>query len=538
MQSSIDRGQQESRDTTSEDQRRIPHNSSDREANHHDEDEDRVDLSINFEGIAQLQTFGDRKLARIKARFGEQHPTTAAFHSSLATEYSTLEDHKSATHHYSKCLEIRTSVLGDQHYETLIAYNRFAGAYQSLKDYEEAESMYLWAVEVTKTLFGDNHINTAASYINLANTYRGLKNFDQAKEYVAMFSDTMKNLLKEGGTSGKVYLEQEKKLEEAIQRLNNECTDNIPAKVVTESSKIVSNRELSQYNPLSVQQAISENPPKRLPPKNWGLSPEEIEYQRRVYKAEGRDDIIIACDVDELAKMFFKECIIIWYDPKSGSESSLERLKKLNANIEVKVFNDIEEAYQCVKTSSTMCQIITPNIDGEAFVKMISGASSILSIYVLCDKKNLETEWVKKYPKILMTGSNFTKLTTKMHNDSLKMDFPAFAPVFDDMDKTKTNKLHFYLTGFVHFYNDKQAKDDLLALAHKVYKDKQNMKEFTDTYTKYDMALILTWYTKQSFLYKMVNNCLRIASSDSILYTRLAIRDLEDCNQRALSDQK
>ena len=309
--------------------------------------------------------------------------------------------------------------------------------------------------------------------------------------------------------------------------MNNACRDNVRAKAVTKGSGIVSNREITQNYLISGQQDISDNRQKIPPFQNYYWSPEEIEGFRQENKAEGRDDIIIACDVDELAKLFFKEYIIIWYDPKAGSESSLERLKKLNANIEVKVFNNIEEASYCVKTSSVMCQIITPNINGEFFVEMISDASSILSIYVLCDTKDQETEWIKKHPKISMAGSNFTKLTTKMHNDSLKMDFPAFAPVFDDMDKSKTNKLHFYLKGLVHFYNGKQAKDDLLALAHKVYKDKQNMQEFTDTYTKYDMALILTWYTKQSFLYKMVNNCLRIATSDSILYTRLVIKDLE-----------
>ena len=196
MQSLIDRDQQELKNTRTDDEIRIPQGSSDREANQSQEHEDPIDLIINFEEITQLQTLGDRKLAKIRARFGEQHPTTATFHSNLATAYSTLKDHTSATHHYSKCLEIRTNVLGDQHLQTLTAYNRLAGAYQSIKNYEEAESMYLWAVQLTKMLFGDCHINTAASYINLANAYRELKNYDEAKEYVGMFSDTMKKLLK------------------------------------------------------------------------------------------------------------------------------------------------------------------------------------------------------------------------------------------------------------------------------------------------------------------------------------------------------
>ena len=356
---------------------------------------DRVDLSINFEGIAQLQTLSDRKLARIKTKFGEQHPITATFHSNLATAYSTLKDHKSATHHYSKCLEIRTNVLGDQHYETLIAYNRLAGAYQSLNNYEEAESMYSWAVQLTKTLFGDNHINTAASYLNLANAYRSLKNYDEAKDYVTMFSDTMKKLLNESGISRQVYLEEEKKLEEAVRRMNNACRDNLPAKVETQGSRIGWNKEITRN--YSMSEDISEKYRKIQPL----YSPEELERCRQTYKSKARDDIIIACDVEELAKMFFKECIIVWYDPKAGSESSLERLKKLNANIDVKVFSNMEEASRCVKTSSAMCQIITPNIDGEAFVQMISGASSILFIYVLCDKENPRTEWIKKYPQDL-----------------------------------------------------------------------------------------------------------------------------------------
>ena len=53
------------------------------------------------------------------------------------------------------------------------------------------------------------------------------------------------------------------------------------------------------------------------------------------------------------------------------------------------------------------------------------------------------------------------------------------------------------------------------------------MDEFAQTYFDYDKKAILSWYARESFLYKLVNNCIRLAIPDAILLSRLVIKDLE-----------
>ena len=53
------------------------------------------------------------------------------------------------------------------------------------------------------------------------------------------------------------------------------------------------------------------------------------------------------------------------------------------------------------------------------------------------------------------------------------------------------------------------------------------MEEFQQNYKDYDMSSIFRWYSRETVLYKTLNNCLKIANSDSIQYCRLVLRDLE-----------
>jgi len=91
------------------------------------------------------------------------------------------------------------------------------------------------------------------------------------------------------------------------------------------------------------------------------------------------------------------------------------------------------------------------------------------------------------------------------------------------------NHLHLYLKVIPNFKNREQAKNDFIHLSKAVYSDPGNTKlisDFERSYNEYDKNQTLRWYTRESFLYK-VTNCLRIATSDSIQYCRLLLKDIE-----------
>ena len=112
-----------------------------------------------------------------------------------------------------------------------------------------------------------------------------------------------------------------------------------------------------------------------------------------------------------------------------------------------------------------------------------------------------------------------------------RKNLPAFAPIFDDCDKSSLNHIHRYLKVIPNFKNRLQAKDDFVTLAKAIYssdaKTLKSIEEFAETYKEYNQSEILRWYTKPAFLHELLNNSLRIANSDSIQYSRFVLKDLE-----------
>ena len=241
-------------------------------------------------------------------------------------------------------------------------------------------------------------------------------------------------------------------------------------------------------------------------------------------------DIIIMCPVDELAQAFFRRDPIVWYDPEIESEPRLSYLSKLMDFTTVQTFTDWRDALKYIQKCSVSCKVITSGQNGESLVKEINDNVNVLSIYLFCDDIKLHEEWTENYNKIIEATGEFSRLEKLVCKEAFRDDFPAFAPAFNDMDTSKMNDLHFYLKGLIHFSNRDQAKEDFLTLAHQVYrteKAKQDILQFSREYQEYSMEKIFHWYTRHTFLFKLLNNSLRVATSDSILSSRLIITDIE-----------
>ena len=248
------------------------------------------------------------------------------------------------------------------------------------------------------------------------------------------------------------------------------------------------------------------------------------------------EDIMIMCSLEQMAVNFSGlDHVVIWQDPNIRSPENSSNLDKLALIGDVKAFDSWQEASSYIQQLSIPCQVLTSGANGESFISTIAGSPNVKSAYVFCGNTNFHKSWAKKYPKLVVCVENdFEVVLGQMkrdliawqrQNSCLRVDLPAFG----DVDVTEMNRIHYYLKNFVHFNNRQQAKSDFLMLSSAVYqdKDKDNIDAFNIEYKDYDMKKILSWYTRESFLYKIVNNCLRIASADSILYARLIIRDIE-----------
>ncbi len=281
------------------------------------------------------------------------------------------------------------------------------------------------------------------------------------------------------------------------------------------------------------QQAQYGYHPQQYGVPQYAAQPQPIAQQQQQPIAKEEQEIIVKCSLQEMVKRFFNDYMIIWCDPGVNSEENKKYIAQLEKFCQVKTFTEYEKAVSCLKEIKAICHVITAGTNGELFVKEISPSDNILQIYVFCQNKDLHSTWAKDFPKISCIETHIQNVLNQIQQNllkwykqasSLKVTLPAFAPIFNDSDKSEMNNLHRYLKVIPNFKNRVQAKQDLLTLSKEIYSDEKNMGfivSFERYYHHYNKEEILRWYTQESFVYKITNNCLRIASPDSIQYCRL-----------------
>jgi len=251
------------------------------------------------------------------------------------------------------------------------------------------------------------------------------------------------------------------------------------------------------------------------------------------------EDIIVKCSLEEMIKSFFKDYVIVWHDPALNSQENQHSLRQLKKFCQVFTFTECQKASIFVKETQEICHVVTSGTNGELLAKEISLAQSVSNIYVFCRNRDFHLSWARNYQKVSCVETKIENVLTEIKQNllywykeksSLKLNLPAFAPIFNDSDKSEMNNLHRYLKVIPNFKNRFQAKEDFVNLSKGIYTDPDNTKfiaNFEKYYNEYNKTQTLRWYTRESFLYKVTNNCLRIATSDSIQYCRLLLKDIE-----------
>jgi len=290
---------------------------------------------------------------------------------------------------------------------------------------------------------------------------------------------------------------------------------------------------------ISLPQGFSRGQPLEEDISGRQAPEEETSTDKSTGKSQDKD-IIIKCGFGEMIKAFFKDYFIVWHDPNLNSQENQKYMDRLKKFCHVLTFTDWQKASLYIYEAKASCHAITSGANGEFLVKEISPSPTVAHIYVFCKSKDYHSNWAKNYPKISCVERDIENVLDKIQQNllkwykeasSLKLTLPAFAPIFNDSDKSQMNHLHYYLKVIPNFKNREQAKNDFVELSKGIYSDAENQKEitrFVNDSSNYNKEKTLRWYSKDSFFFRVTNNCLRIATSDSIQYCRLPLKDVEN----------
>ncbi|CAF4496760.1 unnamed protein product [Rotaria sp. Silwood2] len=166
-------------------------------------------------------------------------------------------------------------------------------------------------------------------------------------------------------------------------------------------------------------------------------------------------------------------------------------------------------------------------------------------IYIFCLNILENEEWSKNYSKIRGVYADRSSLLTKLARDVEQgyINLPSTAifstpnsnieTSIENLNKCNGRFIFYQLLPEVMLRtrtrNVKDAKDDFVVLARFCYKDEKKqldtIHEFEETY---ESAQAINWYTKNSFVYRIVNKAIRVANFNTLWKCRFFIADLHE----------
>lgn len=111
---------------------------------------------------------------------GEEHPSTLASMSNLASTLKAMGDLAGARAMQQQVLEVRRRVLGEAHPDTLTSMNNLASTLFELGDWAGAQTMEQQVLELSQRVRGEEHPNTILAHNNLQTVLRVLHQSDRA----------------------------------------------------------------------------------------------------------------------------------------------------------------------------------------------------------------------------------------------------------------------------------------------------------------------------------------------------------------------
>ncbi|CAF3721502.1 unnamed protein product [Rotaria sordida] len=236
-----------------------------------------------------------------------------------------------------------------------------------------------------------------------------------------------------------------------------------------------------------------------------------------------------------------KESItLIWFDPNIGSNEDTEKTKQTLRLINnyVIFFTDLEQCITFIESiNKEKIFLITSGSKASEILSRISSLRQIDSIFIFCIRKTRYEYLLNDFKKIIGIYINLNDLykSIKEQIDLVDKQIQTFS-FFDqhqkstkDLSKESAEFLWFQLFNYVitRLPRNQQAKQQMIQICKDYYRGNTNEMKLINQFEKnYQSKDAILWYSKQSFIYKLINKALRTEDIDLLYIFRFFIGDL------------
>ncbi|CAF3857538.1 unnamed protein product [Rotaria sp. Silwood1] len=238
-----------------------------------------------------------------------------------------------------------------------------------------------------------------------------------------------------------------------------------------------------------------------------------------------------------------KESItLIWYDPYIGTYEDTEKTKE-----QIRLINDYiifcNDLEQCIGLIQLIHRekifFITSGSTASEILPIISAFRQIDSIFIFCMRKNRYEYLLNEYSNIIGIYAHLDDLcqSIKEQIDLVHKQIQTFS-FFDrhqkstkDLSNDSAHFLWFQLFRYViaRLPRNQNAKQQMIQICKEYYRgNTKQMKLIYDFEKNYQSTDAIRWYSKQSFVYKLINKALRIEDIDLLYAFRFFIVDLSE----------
>jgi Tfp pilus assembly protein PilF len=238
-----------------------------------------------------------------------------------------------------------------------------------------------------------------------------------------------------------------------------------------------------------------------------------------------------------------KESItLLWFDPNIGSHEDTEMTKQhlRQINDYVKFYTDLKLCVTYIRSiKSEKIFLITSGKRASEILPRVSNLRQIDSIFIFCMKPERYQHLTNEYSKIIDIYTNLDALCISIREqvNLVEKQLEAFS-FFDqhqqstkDLSKQSGEFLWFQLFNHVilRLPRNQQAKQQMIEVCRQYYRGHTKQLRLIDEFERdYRPEKAIRWYTKQSFVYKLVNKALRSEDIDQLHIFRFFIGDLSE----------
>lgn len=247
-----------------------------------------------------------------------------------------------------------------------------------------------------------------------------------------------------------------------------------------------------------------------------------------------------------------EEYIILWIDDKDVSTD-------MDTKCVTDIINHLDiffNAQHCIATIKSLSEsikifLISSYSDTDTIVKEVAHLSNVIAIYLLHQCVQITDNLTSSTSKVVGQYSDLEALLTQLTHDyrNLRHSSPLSMTIFDrEKNQSTIRDLSNESARFVWQqllidiliktpYND-QSKTDMLDECRIQYKDNSSVSQSIEEFDKtYKSTEALTFYTKDSFLYRLFNQALRTENIDLLFIFRFVLADMYSQLQKLYFDQ-